>query len=50
MYGIGLYHDSETGRSRYAVFEGKSGVWYFPNQYGKRAAYRLLKRLEKIEQ
>jgi len=50
MFSIGLYHDSETGRSRYAVFEGNSGVWYFPTQYGKRAAYRLLKRLQEIEQ
>jgi|LSQX01.2.fsa_nt_gb hypothetical protein len=49
MFSVCLYRDDETGRSRFAVFEGKTGVWYFPAQYGKRAAYRLLEKLRRVE-
>lgn len=39
------YRDAETGRQRWAVLHGPTSVWYFPAQYGKRAASRLASRL-----
>lgn len=45
-YEIGLYRDS-SGKNRWAVWSKAANVWYFPNQYGKRAAQRLARNLNK---
>ena len=48
MYSVGLYQDRETRRTRYAVYCGATGVWYFANRYGQEAAARLCNRLNSI--
>lgn len=44
-YTIGQYRDSETGRSRWAVFCGQTRTWYFPSRYGQKAAQALAREL-----
>lgn len=44
-YEVGRYRDYETGRYRWAVLDRQTSVWYFPEEYGKRAAERLCSRL-----
>jgi hypothetical protein len=46
MYKTGEYR-GESGRFRWAVFDIMTHVWYFPTHYGKKAAERLAKRLNK---
>lgn len=48
MYSVGLYQDQETGRVRYAVYCGATGVWYFAGRYGQAAAASLCNRLNNI--
>lgn len=45
-YSVGKYLDQDTNRQRWAVV-GPWNVWYFPTQYGKKAAHALCKRLNK---
>ena len=47
-YIVGMYFDNSTGRSRWAVV-GPTDVWYFPKNYGKRAAKALCLRLNRLE-
>jgi hypothetical protein len=41
MNSAQMYRDPETGRTRWAVLHGPSGVWYFPKRYGRAAAEKL---------
>lgn len=45
----GKYHDQDTGKERWAVYCSESGVWYFPDRYGKREAERLASRMNREE-
>ena len=46
-YSVGQYRDSDTGRTRWAVFCNASRVWYFPKRHGRKEAERLLSRMLK---
>lgn len=38
---------SESGRLRWAVLHGPTGVWYFTRRYGRAAAECLAKRMNR---
>jgi hypothetical protein len=46
-YQTNLYRDPDTGRERWAVLETSTRVWYFPENYGMRAAVALCNRLSR---
>lgn len=48
MYSVGLYKDYSTQKERYAVYCSRTQTWYFAKQYGKLAAERFCKRLNKV--
>ena len=41
------YHDTDTGRYRWAVFHLQTRVWYFARRRGQAAARALAHRLNK---
>lgn len=45
-FSLGLYHDQDTGRTRWAVL-GPTSTWYFPTTYGRLAAMRLCEQLNR---
>lgn len=45
MYTAEQYHDQDTNRTRWAVLDRSSSVWYFPTQYGRKAAERMANQL-----
>lgn len=45
-YSTAQYRDS-NGRTRWAVFSAVSHVWYFPRRYGRIAAERLARRMNR---
>lgn len=47
IYSVQLYRDNDTGRERWAVLGSVMCVWYFPSQYGKKAATALANRLNR---
>jgi len=46
-YEIGKYYDQDTQRERWAVFAKASRTWVLPERYGKKAAEKLAKHLNK---
>jgi len=47
LFEIGKYYDQDTGKTRWAVCSKSTNTWYFANRYGKKAAERLARRLNK---
>lgn len=45
VYQVAVWTGYGNGRSRWAVYCKASRVFYFPEQYGQRAAERLARRM-----
>jgi hypothetical protein len=46
-YTADVYRDPDSGRDRWAVLDLLTRAWYFPSSYGRRAAERLARTLNK---
>lgn len=47
-YQVAKYYDQDTSRSRWAVYDTETRVWYFPKQYGSKATQRLAAKFNEV--